>query len=70
MFSQRELVQLRIATDMKIASLKRGMNTAREPAFRQLYESELSDYSALQLKLLKEVSGNEQVPQVNVAGKK
>lgn len=56
MFNPRELVQLRIATDLKIASLKRGMNTAREPAFRALYESELAEYSTLQARLLKEVA--------------
>lgn len=36
------------AIDLKIASVKRAKNTNRSPAFLELYEQELRDYTSLQ----------------------
>lgn len=69
MLSKEDLVRCRVAVDLKIASLRRGQNTAKEPAFRDLFTQELNSFTLLQSNLLQELA-NEQVPSKDVSGKK
>lgn len=60
MFSRNELLALRVAVEQKIASVKRGVNTSKEPEFKALYERSLVEYNSLLAKL-QEVSAHEAV---------
>lgn len=59
MFSDHELSMLAEALETKLQSLRRGVNTSRQPEFKALYERQVAEYSALQSKVVLGGSGNE-----------
>lgn len=48
----QEILLIIAAIDLALASRRRGMNTAKNPAFKELYEKDLREYVALEQKLL------------------
>lgn len=51
MFTAMDKLMLVEAVNIKLQSLRRGVNTSRSPEFKALFERQVSDYSGLHLKL-------------------
>lgn len=49
MITRTQRINLIDAIDFKIASIKRAMNTNRNPRFAELYKAELEDFMALRV---------------------
>ena len=57
------------AIDVKLASLRRGMNSARSPSFKEVYESEIAAYNAVRTKIEKEYHSGGSTKEDNQAKK-
>lgn len=54
MFTQMELAMLRHGLECKMSSLRRAVNTHKEPEFKALAERHLAEYTALDFKVAQE----------------
>lgn len=55
MFTHDELLTLRSCVELKLQSLTRGLNSRRDPAFKPVYEREISVHNHLLFKIGKEM---------------